>query len=149
MLRLNFEHLLMGMGMLIIGLLLLNINLNINQNYTNLENKLNSQELLLQNQITKSNFLLESNTGALERIANINDVKNFQRTHTGVYSSATENILVTTKNRTFQEVCLTFLHEIGHAKDYREQTNSELEIEREKYANDYSYNNAWRCEGLE
>jgi hypothetical protein len=145
----KFEHLLVGMGMLIIGLLLLNINLNVNQNYTNLENKLNSQELLLQNQITKSNFLLESNTGALERIANINDVRNFQKTHNGVYSSATENILVVTRNRTFEEVCLTFLHEIGHAKDYREQTVSDLEIEREQYADDYMYANAWRCEGLE
>jgi hypothetical protein len=144
----KFEHLLVGMGMLIIGLLLLNINLNINQNYTNLENKLNSQELLLQNQITKSNFLLESNTGALERIANINDVRNFQKTHNGVYSFATENILVVTRDRTFEEVCLTFLHEIGHAKDYREQTVSELEIEKEKYADDYMYANAWRCEGL-
>jgi hypothetical protein len=94
--------------------------------------------------ITESKQNLEFIANRLEVREKLEGVGN-----NGIFNSKTQNILVDTTNRSNYDVCLTFLHELGHKIDY--QTNPDYfnsSYDAETFAIQYASDNAWRCEGI-
>jgi len=90
---------------------------------------------------------IESNSNYL---ANILDVGT-EMDSLGLYHHETENILVETHSRTNKEICLTFLHELGHSIQQHDyylsfvlgDTNS-----KEEFAINYAQENSFRCDNI-
>lgn len=93
---------------------------------------------------------IQVNNNVLRRIADIHDMEDLSVLgHGGLFDTGSQNILVYTRDRSEKEVCMTFLHEMGHMIDFRAGTlGPKTEEEREIFANEYRNVNAWRCEGL-
>lgn len=91
---------------------------------------------------------------SLLRIVDYSQLKNTEFNvygHNGLFDVVSNNILVRTLDRSNKDVCMTFLHELGHKIDY--DINPQLFVEKtiedkELFANNYVLENAWRCEGI-
>jgi len=91
--------------------------------------------------------LIHYNNINLQRIADQHDVGLSDIEYNGLYYPSTGNIMLVTDGRTRQDVCLTFLHEFGHAIDYSSVVGKTI-AEREEFAVGYARDNAWRCDGV-
>ena len=58
----------------------------------------------------------------------------------GSYTDKLSTLILVTKNFSNQQICSTFMHEIGHKQCYPDLT--------EECANEFETNNLWRCETI-
>jgi hypothetical protein len=67
----------------------------------------------------------------------------------GMFSNLTQKIVLETKERNLKDICFIFLHELGHAKEFKEGLfDKHNKKESEEYANNYMNENIWRCEAI-
>jgi hypothetical protein len=93
------------------------------------------------------------NNAALTRLADIHDMRELPILgHNGLFDTKSLTINVGAGyNKTNKQVCMIFLHELGHRIDYMNSPQlffQKTTEERELFADNYAYENAWRCENI-
>jgi hypothetical protein len=93
------------------------------------------------------------NNNVLSRIADIHDMRELPILgHAGLFDTKSLTINVSAGyDKTNKQVCMIFLHELGHRIDYMNSPQlfvDKSKEDKELFADNYAYENAWRCEEI-